>query len=66
MEIPVYIRWAIIGAGLIAIGALNVNIGRRAAGSVAPMLFRLAWLVMWVLILLGSWILVHSLFFLER
>lgn len=66
MEIPVYIRWAIVGAALIVIGALNVNIGRRAAGSIAPLLFRLAWLVMWVLIVLGVWILVHSLFFLER
>ena len=61
-----YIRWAIIGAGLILTGALNLGIGRRAAGSLAPLLFRFAWLMMWLLILLGCLILVHSMFFMER
>ena len=58
--------WAVIGLCLVAIGALNVSIGRRAEGSLAPWVFRLAWLIMWALILMGSWIAVHAMFIMER
>ena len=66
VKLPAYIIWAIIGAALVAIGALNVNIGRRAQGSLAPCLFQGAWLIMWLLIGLGGWIFFHALFLMER
>ncbi len=66
MKLPPYIIWAIIGAGLVAIGALNVKVGRGAKGSLAPWVFQLAWLVMWALILAGSWICFHALFIMGR
>ncbi|MCB1220571.1 MAG: hypothetical protein H7A35_03105 [Planctomycetales bacterium] len=66
MKLPGFVIWAIIGAGLVAIGALNVNVGRRAKDSLAPWLFQLAWLIMWSLILLGSWITFHALFIMEH
>jgi hypothetical protein len=66
MEFPVYLRWAIVGMGLIVIGCLNLSIGRKAAGSPVALLFRLAWLIMVCLILIGAVVTVHSLFFLER